>query len=265
MKWFKHMSDMSMDVKVRRLIKKYGAEGYGLYCYILELIVRKLETESPLPDLEESAVDIATDMSVDTTRVEEIMWYAIEQGLFGQDEMTGRLVAHKIYKYLQQSETRSKRVRAMIEAYKEGREPDVIDCLRQSQTVSDSPRQNEIVSANCEEQNRTEQNRTEEKKRTADAVHPSLSVPMNHTRYDNLCKERGQRLVDWAITSRLDWEAANGKPKAKDYAAAAATWIRKAEGFNSLPNFGPAEKICPECGKQYLGYMCVSCGWEQPA
>lgn len=87
---------------------------------------------------------------------------------------------------------------------------------------------------------------------------------MNQTRYNNLCEEHGQKLVDWAIQSRLDWEGANGKKPAKDYAAAAATWIAKAREFGNLPKFSPGPKHCPECGAQYIGSLCVSCGWEQP-
>jgi hypothetical protein len=139
------MADMSMDVRVRRLIRAYGIEGYGLYVYILEHIVRKLETETPVPDLEESSADIASDTGMDAVRVEQIIWFCIEQGLFDQDEVTGRILASMIYKFLQASETRSDRIRAMIKAYKGGKPP-----LLLSETVTDV----------SEEQNRTEQNRT---------------------------------------------------------------------------------------------------------
>ena len=60
---------------------------------------------------------------------------------------------------------------------------------------------------------------------TADATHPTLDVPMNQKRYDHICAEDGKATVDRAIQSRLDWEASKGKAPAKDYAAAAATWI----------------------------------------
>ena len=149
MKWFKHMSDMSNDVKIRRVIRKYGAEGYGLYNYIIELIVRKLESNSPIPDLEETSHDIATDMNMDTVVVEEIMWFCIEQGLFEQDEFTGRLVAHKVYKFLDTAQTRNPEIKKMIAKYKE-----------MSETVTDShglslPEKKRI------EKNRIEQTRKE--------------------------------------------------------------------------------------------------------
>lgn len=36
MKWFKHMTDMLDDVFVDELISKFGPEGYGIWCAILE-------------------------------------------------------------------------------------------------------------------------------------------------------------------------------------------------------------------------------------
>ena len=145
MKYYKHMSDMSTDVRVKRLIRRFGIEGYGLYVYLLELIVRKLETQSPLPDLEETAQDIAGDMQMDTIRVEEIIKFAVEQELFSYEQTTGRVVAHKIYKYLEQSATRSEQIRGMISAYKSSENRHILP----SETVPDK----------SVEQNRTEKNR----------------------------------------------------------------------------------------------------------
>ena len=148
MKWFKHMSDMAGDVRVKRVIRKHGVEGYGLYVYIIERIVARLDTLSPHPDLEENAEDIAADTGLTPAKVEEIMWTCIEQGLFEQDEVSGRLTAHKVYKFLQQSETRSQEIRDMITAYKNSNITDIAV----SQTVTD----------NCEEKNRIEEKRKEE-------------------------------------------------------------------------------------------------------
>lgn len=62
---------------------------------------------------------------------------------------------------------------------------------------------------------------------------------MNQTRYDNLLSTYGQERVDEAIQERLDWESAKGKPKAKDYAAAAANWLKNARKFGDLPDEPP--------------------------
>ena len=40
MKWFKHDSDASIDAKLQILLLDYGAKGYGLYWYCVELIAQ---------------------------------------------------------------------------------------------------------------------------------------------------------------------------------------------------------------------------------
>jgi hypothetical protein len=227
-KWFKHMSTMSEDVKIKRLIRRFGVEGYGLYNYILELIVRRLETDSPLPDLEESSNDIANDLSMDTVRVEEIIWFCVEQGLFEQDEMTGRILASKVYKFLQQSETRSEQIRAMITTYKDTSTPKMI-ASQMSQTVIDK----------CEEQNTTEHNTTElesaskprkPKANTHVSVTEDISVPVNEKHYQRLCKEYGESTVKKYILTAYNYAVSNkGKvTHYRDYAATCENYMTKA-------------------------------------
>lgn len=118
MQWYKHMTDMRYDVKMRRLIRRFGLEGYGLYNVIIESIVGGLSDESPIPDLEEESRDIAEYFGADTAKVEEIMWFCITEGLLEQDEMSGAIIAHKVYKFLQQNATSSIKIRDLIKNYK---------------------------------------------------------------------------------------------------------------------------------------------------
>ena len=134
MKWFKHMSDMADDVKIKRLVRKHGIAGYGLYCYILERIVRRLDSDSPTPDLEESSSDIAADLGMDTVKVEEVMHFCVGQGLFDQDAVSGRIIASKIYKYLQQAQTKSGAIRTLIAEYSDAGSQTVTDGHRPSET-----------------------------------------------------------------------------------------------------------------------------------
>ncbi len=115
-----------------------------------------------------------------------------------------------------------------------------------------------------------EYSRVKERKeeKSAKTRHPTLDVPMNQTRYTSLCKKFGKATVDEAIQERIDWENGKGKPKAKDYASAAASWMKK-DGAEPLPgaqvkvdmnNHPPAcdcggkvvavdgEATCRECG-----------------
>jgi len=118
MKYYKHMSNMVHDVKVRRVISKYGLRGYGLYNFILESITANIEDDRPLPILEEASTDIAELFNEDTAKIEEMIWFFINQGLIEQEEIEGKLLCTKVYRYLQQSETRSKKIRDLIKSYK---------------------------------------------------------------------------------------------------------------------------------------------------
>jgi hypothetical protein len=41
MKWFKHDTDMCLDLKIREVIHRHGAEGYAIWCLMLELVGRE--------------------------------------------------------------------------------------------------------------------------------------------------------------------------------------------------------------------------------
>jgi len=211
------MSDMVSDPKIRRLIKKYGADGYAVYNLILERVTAGLETESPLPDLEETAEDIADFLKMDTLRVEEIVWTSLEMGLFEQDEITGRVVVSKIYKFIQQSETRSDQIRQLIKAYK-GSETPILPASQVSETNV----------KNRTEQNRQEENTTEESKSTrANTKHEKTGAPINKTRYENLCDEYGSSTVDDYIQRAVDYVDAKGIKPYADYTAAASNWLKR--------------------------------------
>lgn len=129
MQYFKHMTNMRNDIKIKRLISKYGLEGYGLYNLVIESVVENITTESPIPELNETCEDIAEFYNGNTAKINEIMAYMINQGLFELSEITGRVLCNKVYKFLEQSQTRSKEIRDLISQYKT-----VIDRQRPSET-----------------------------------------------------------------------------------------------------------------------------------
>lgn len=147
MQYFKHMSNMRNDLKIRRVINKFGLEGYGLYCLILETVVEGLATDSPVPDIQETCSDIAEFYNGDTTKINEIASFIINQGLIEIDEVSERITCNKIYKYLESSQTRSKAIKELIESYKK------TECLRLSETVP-----------TCTVKKRIDKTRTEEKR-----------------------------------------------------------------------------------------------------
>lgn len=82
MKWFKHDSDASNDAKLKKLRLKYGAQGYGIYWYCLELIARNVEKHNLTFELEHDAELIADDFKLSPELVQHIMTFMVDIGLF---------------------------------------------------------------------------------------------------------------------------------------------------------------------------------------
>lgn len=82
MKWFKHDSSAHTDAKIQKVIMKYRAEGYALYWYALELIAGKVDKNNITFELEHDAEIIGFQLGIDQMRVQEIMHYMVDLGLF---------------------------------------------------------------------------------------------------------------------------------------------------------------------------------------
>jgi len=96
MKWFKQDTDASMDAKLQDVLLEYGAEGYGLYWYCLELIAGKVTSEKLTFELEHDARIIARNLGLGVQRVEEMMRHMISLGLF--EESSGTITCLKLAK-----------------------------------------------------------------------------------------------------------------------------------------------------------------------
>jgi len=93
-KWFKHDSTASLDAKLARVRLKYGMEGYGLYWFCLESIARNVETHNLSFELEEDAELLSTATNIHYERVQEMMTYMCNLGLFENCE--GRITCLKM-------------------------------------------------------------------------------------------------------------------------------------------------------------------------
>jgi uncharacterized phage protein (TIGR02220 family) len=109
---------MRHDLKIRKLIRKYGLKGYGLYNLIIESITENLSTNNPIPELEETCDDIAELYNENSTEINEIACFLINIGLLETHELTTKLTCSKIYKFIEASQTRSESIRNMIKSYK---------------------------------------------------------------------------------------------------------------------------------------------------
>jgi hypothetical protein len=199
------MADLRHDVRIRRLINKYGIEGYGLYIAILESITSTLETDTPIPDLEENAQDMAEYFKMDTVKVEEIILFCMNQSLFEQDEITGRIICKKIYKFIEQSQTRSVELRNMITKFK-GYKPEELS---------------EIVLDKSEEENR------KEKKRIEYSIYGEFNnVKLTNEEFNKLVSMYSLKTIQDKIQDLSLYIKSKGKKYSSHYATI-QSWLRK--------------------------------------
>lgn len=149
MKWFKHDTDANQDAKLQNVLLDHGLEGYGLYWYCIELIAGKVELDCLSFELEHDARIIARNTGSTPTKVEALMRYFIEQGLFEDSE--GAITCMKLARRLDKSMTSNPAMRAAIGALKGGNHDPVMtqSCQNHDGVMQDKKRT---------EQNRTEQN-----------------------------------------------------------------------------------------------------------
>jgi hypothetical protein len=119
MHWFKHDADASQDAKLQNVLLDYGLEGYGLYWYCLELIVGKIDADNITFELEHDARIIARNTGSTAQKVEEMMRYFVEQGLFEAAPL-GRVTCMKLAKRLDKSMTSNPKMRNLIHKIRAG-------------------------------------------------------------------------------------------------------------------------------------------------
>ena len=116
MKWIKHDTDANQDAKLQNLMLDYGLEGYGLYWYCIELIAGKVDKDNITFELEHDARIIARNTGSTSQKVEEMMRYFVEIGLFECSNNT--ITCLKLAKRLDKSMTSNPQMREIIENFK---------------------------------------------------------------------------------------------------------------------------------------------------
>lgn len=117
MLWIKHDTNASQDAKLKKVRMKYGLEGYGLYWYCIELIAADVDQNNLTFELEHDAEIISFDTGIHVERVNEMMAYMVDLGLF---ESSGdAITCLKLLKRLDQSMTSNKQMRELIVKAKE--------------------------------------------------------------------------------------------------------------------------------------------------
>ena len=116
MRWIKHDSDANQDAKLQNVLLDYGLEGYGLYWYCIELIAGKVDKDNITFELEHDARIIARNVGSTAQKVEEMMRYFVELGLFENSQ--GTITCLKLAKRLDKSMTSNPEMRSIIESFK---------------------------------------------------------------------------------------------------------------------------------------------------
>jgi hypothetical protein len=94
----------------------YGLEGYGLYWYCIELIAGKVDKDCITFELEHDARIIARNTGSTPKKVEEVMKYFVDSGLF--ENSSGVITCMKLAKRLDKSMTSNPEMRSIIETLK---------------------------------------------------------------------------------------------------------------------------------------------------
>lgn len=116
MKWIKHDTDANQDAKLQNVMLDYGLEGYGLYWYCIELIAGKVDKDNITFDLEHDARIIARNAGCTAQKVEEMMRYFVDVGLFENSQ--GVVTCLKLARRLDKSMTSNPEMRNIIESLK---------------------------------------------------------------------------------------------------------------------------------------------------
>ncbi len=209
MKWFKHDSTASLDAKLARVRLKYGMEGYGLYWFCLESIARNVETHNLTFELEEDAELLSVATNIHYERVQEMMTYMVNQGLFENCE--GRITCLKMATRTDEYTQKLLRNRDNVPTVSR-HTPDKVPPIRI-------------------DKNRTEEKRINLKHRAV--FRPPTTQEVTDYTITRPIKIDADRFVDFYASK--GWMV--GKNKMKDWKAAVRNWekgnAKNQHGFNS--------------------------------
>lgn len=144
MKWFKHFSNAHNDNALNKVRMRYGAEGYAIYWYCLELIAGDLEGENANFELSHDAEVIGFNLKIDQLKVEEIMRYMVDLKLFEQSDST--ITCLKMAKFLDKKTTRNKEIHKIIDSFN-----DISNVADKSAFVADKSKQSRLEEKRREE------------------------------------------------------------------------------------------------------------------
>lgn len=236
MKWFKHDSDASIDSKLQSLLLDYGASGYGLYWYCIELIAQNVNENNITFELDHDARIISRNLNLTYQETKDMMKYMIDLGLFSLNNE--KLVCYSLAKRLDQSMTSSPKMRNIISSIKENHDS--------------------VMIKSCK--NRIDKKRKEENKEDKNIDKKEIEFTFtlkNLTQFENLSDEYKTKLEDEIIklNKNLSYEdftmalMAKGY-KYKNFLLAYKTWVKN-DSKKPQQNYQP-QKTRAESNREFI-------------
>ena len=135
MLWFKHRSDARNSLKLRKVRRKYGADGYAIYWFCLEAIAYDVDKDNLTFELKEDAETIGFELSVQESRVMEIMEYMVKIGLF--ESSANMITCMKLAESMDKSMTNSPKLRKWLEGKSLPASGNVMTCADDAKTCAE--------------------------------------------------------------------------------------------------------------------------------
>ena len=85
MRWFSHDSDAHDDIKLRRLLRQQGPEGYGLFWLMVEVLAK--EGNGGVELKRYPLADLAKDFYTEPEKLQKCIALMAEEGLFDKDKL----------------------------------------------------------------------------------------------------------------------------------------------------------------------------------
>ncbi len=231
MKWFKHDSNAHIDAKIKRVKHKYGITGYGLYWYCIELIAGALDSKNITFELEEDAEIIALEWSLDQLKVQEIMMYMVEIGLF--ENSNGRISCLKLAKRLDDTNSKNpeiRRILAVLDKAKLGDTP-----TNSESVLPDKTRLDETRVDKSKDINPLVANAPVEQKKAKRFIPPTVIEISCQMESKGLPLNDADREADsfWNFYESKGWYV--GKSKMKNWKASVNNWLKNYKPVNQSP------------------------------
>lgn len=184
MKWFKHDTDASIDAKLQELLLDYGASGYGLYWYCVELIAQNINDSNITFELEHDARIIARNLNLTVQETKDMMQKMINLELFSISK-NNKLACYALANRLDQSMTSSPKFRNLISRIKENSHDFIMtkstishDKVMQEEKRREKKRKEEI---RLEEKEYIVDEKLELAKRTIDFLNKTINKNFGYT------------------------------------------------------------------------------------